>query len=87
MTVIRSYTHHGLVFNLNLVNQNYYDNQETMESHFKKFGLSSGMWNEGGDGLLIIVPLNATEEYIAQLHIRLSNALESYNGSLDAIPD
>ena len=45
------------------------------------------MWNEGGDGLLIIVPLNATEEYIAQLHIRLSNALESYNGSLDAIPD
>lgn len=85
--VIRSYTHHGLVFNLNLVNQNYYDNQETMESHFKKFGLSSGMWNEGGDGLLIIIPLNATEEYIAQLHIRLSNALESYNGSLDAIPN
>jgi len=85
--IINSYNSHGLVYNLNLINNNYRDNQETIESHFKKFGLSSGMWNEAGDGLLIIVPITADENYFKSLHTRLYEALTSYNSSTDAVTD
>lgn len=83
--IITGYNSHGLVYNLNLIDNNYRDNQETIESHFKKFGLSSGMWNEAGDGLLIIVPLTADKEYFASLCIRLYNALTSYNSSSTSV--
>lgn len=85
--LITGYTSHGLVFNLFLQNTNYRDNQETLESHFKKFGLSSGMWNEAGDGLLIIVPLNADDDYFSQLSSRLNDALQSYNASAITVSD
>lgn len=85
--LIKDFNNHGLVFNLNLLNENYLENQDTLESHFKRFGLSSGMFNEAGDGLLIIVPLTATDAYFIELSKRLRSALESYNRSTTAIPD
>jgi taurine-pyruvate aminotransferase len=74
--LIKSFNHHGLVYNLNLLSEKPVDT--TFEQLLFNFGLNAGMWNEGGSGLLITIPLNADLDYIKQLESRLTEALINY---------
>jgi len=74
--LIKSYNHHGLVYNLNLLTEKPVDT--TFEQLLFSYGLNAGMWNEGGSGLLITIPLNADLEYLEQLESRLYQALVNY---------
>lgn len=64
---IISYKNYGLVFELKT--------KPTDESVFYNNGINIGIWNSTNDTLLLIVPLNATEDYFVQLSTRLQNAL------------
>ncbi len=74
--LIQSFNHHGLVYNLNLLSEKPVDT--TFEQLLFSYGLNAGMWNEGGSGLLITIPLNADAEYMEQLETRLIAALTNY---------
>jgi adenosylmethionine-8-amino-7-oxononanoate aminotransferase len=78
--LIKDYNNYGLVFNLRL------HNDKPLESVFEQFlyqyGISAGMWNEGGRGLLIVVPLNATANWFKTFESRLSVALADYRSSI-----
>jgi adenosylmethionine-8-amino-7-oxononanoate aminotransferase len=82
--LIKDYNNFGLVFNLQL------HHDKPLESVFEQFlyqyGISAGMWNEGGSGLLIIVPLNADSMWFEELEFRLIQALRDYR-SITAIAD
>jgi adenosylmethionine-8-amino-7-oxononanoate aminotransferase len=73
--LISGYKNYGLVFNLEL------NFSRSLNDQFEKVlyenGISAGMWNEGGSGLLIIIPLNADIEYFNQLYVRLTSALNN----------
>lgn len=73
--LISDYKNYGLVFNLEL------NFSRSLNDQFEKVlynnGISAGMWNEGGSGLLIIIPLNADVEYFNQLYVRLTSALNN----------
>lgn len=74
--LIKSFNHHGLVYNLNLLTEKPVDT--TFEQLLFSHGLNAGMWNEGGSGLLITIPINADTEYMEQLESRLISALTNY---------
>jgi len=82
--IIKSYNSFGLVYNLELVVE------KSLTSSFEQFlyqyGISAGMWNEGGSGLLIVVPVNADSKYFEFLNSRLTQALIDYRATT-AIPD
>jgi adenosylmethionine-8-amino-7-oxononanoate aminotransferase len=71
--LISGYKNYGLVFNLEL------NFSRSLNDQFEKVlyenGISAGMWNEGGSGLLITVPLNADEAYFNNLQERLTKSL------------
>jgi adenosylmethionine-8-amino-7-oxononanoate aminotransferase len=75
--LIEDFNNHGLVYNLRL------HNNKPVDSSFEKFlyqyGINAGMWNEGGSGLLIIVPLTATSEWFNNLSEKLTTALLDYS--------
>jgi adenosylmethionine-8-amino-7-oxononanoate aminotransferase len=71
--LISDYKNYGLVFNLELNFSRSLNDQ--FEKVLYKNGISAGMWNEGGSGLLITVPLNADADYFNQLHLRLTASL------------
>jgi len=77
--IIKSYNSFGLVYNLELVVE------KSLTSSFEQFlyqyGISAGMWNEGGSGLLIVVPINADSEYFEFLNSRLTQALIDYRAA------
>jgi adenosylmethionine-8-amino-7-oxononanoate aminotransferase len=77
--IIKSYNSFGLVYNLELVTE------KSLTSSFEQFlyqyGISAGMWNEGGSGLLIVVPINADDEYFEFLNSRLTQALIDYRAT------
>jgi adenosylmethionine-8-amino-7-oxononanoate aminotransferase len=77
--LIKDYKNHGLVFNLVLLED------KPLEAVFEKFlysyGLSAGMWNEGGSGLLFIVPLTATDSWFEQIESNLTRALVDYTST------
>jgi adenosylmethionine-8-amino-7-oxononanoate aminotransferase len=81
--LINNYKNYGLVFNLEL------NFSRSLNDRFEKVlyenGISAGMWNEGGSGLLIIIPLNADDEYFKQLSDRLTTALN--NSSTLTVPN
>lgn len=74
--LIKDFSNCGLVFNLKLHNDKPLEN--VFEQFLYRYGISAGMWNEGGSGLLIIVPLNATEEWFLELELKLTQALKDY---------
>jgi adenosylmethionine-8-amino-7-oxononanoate aminotransferase len=74
--LIKSYTNHGLVFNLVLLNEKPLDT--LFESFLYKHGLYAGLWNEGGNGLLFIVPITAPPSWFVRLESCLTNALIDY---------
>ena len=53
-----------------------------LEKFLHKHGISSGMWNEGGRGLLIIVPLTADAMWFEELEYRLIQALRDYSSTV-----
>lgn len=73
---IKDYNNFGLVFNLTLHNDKPLEN--VFEQFLYSYGISAGMWNEGGSGLLIVVPLNANKDWFSNIYARLSTALEDY---------
>jgi adenosylmethionine-8-amino-7-oxononanoate aminotransferase len=77
--LIKGYKNHGLVFNLELLKDK--PLEEVFERFLYNHGLSAGLWNEGGSGLLIIVPLTASSEWFLKLETRLINALTDYRSS------
>jgi adenosylmethionine-8-amino-7-oxononanoate aminotransferase len=82
--LIKGYNNHGLVFNLELLQDK--PLEEVFERFLYKHGLSAGLWNEGGSGLLFIVPLTAPSSWFIRLEQNLFNALTDYRSSL-AIAD
>jgi len=78
--LIKGYNNHGLVFNLELLQDK--PLEEVFERFLYNHGLSAGLWNEGGRGLLFIVPLTAPHEWFVKLEKRLVNALTDYRSSL-----
>jgi adenosylmethionine-8-amino-7-oxononanoate aminotransferase len=80
--MITSYNNHGLVFNLTLLSEKPID--ASFEQFLYQYGLSAGMWNEGGIGLLIIVPLTASVAWFEELEFKLVQALQHY-ASIPAI--
>ena len=79
-TLIKDYNNHGLVFNLTLLVDKPVD--ASFEKFLHKHGISSGMWNEGGRGLLIIVPLTADAMWFEELEYRLVQALRDYSSTV-----
>jgi adenosylmethionine-8-amino-7-oxononanoate aminotransferase len=82
--LITAYNNHGLVFNLTLLGEKPVD--ASFEKFLYQYGISAGMWNEGGTGLLIIVPLTATAMWFEELEFRLIRALRDY-ASIPALTD
>ena len=78
--LITGFNNHGLVFNLNLLQDK--PLEEVFERFLYKYGISAGLWNEGGSGLLFIVPLTASIDYFENLEFRLVNALLDYRSTL-----
>ena len=78
--LITSYNNHGLVFNLTLLTEKPVD--ASFEKFLYQYGISAGMWNEGGTGLLIIVPLTATAMWFEELEFRLTHALRNYRSTV-----
>jgi adenosylmethionine-8-amino-7-oxononanoate aminotransferase len=78
--LIKGYNNHGLVFNLELLQDK--PLEEVFEKFLYKHGLSAGMWNEGGSGLLFIIPLNAPPSWFIRLESNLVNALTDYASTL-----
>jgi adenosylmethionine-8-amino-7-oxononanoate aminotransferase len=74
--LIKDYSNYGLVFNLVLVEDKPLD--EEFEKFLYQYGLNAGMWNEGGNGLLFVVPLTATVSWFTLLEYNLTNALTDY---------
>jgi adenosylmethionine-8-amino-7-oxononanoate aminotransferase len=74
--IIKSFNSFGLVYNLELEFQKAVDT--SFEQFLYQYGISAGMWNEGGSGLLIVIPINADYEYFKFLNSRLTQALFDY---------
>jgi hypothetical protein len=74
--VIKDFRNYGLVFNLELNNIRAINDK--FEQILSMHGLHAGMWNEGGQGLLIIVPLDMDQTYLIDLRNRLTLALRDY---------
>jgi adenosylmethionine-8-amino-7-oxononanoate aminotransferase len=78
--LITSYNNHGLVFNLTLLTDKSVNS--SFERFLYKYGISAGMWNEGGSGLLIVIPLTATSMWFEELEYRLIQALRDYRSTV-----
>jgi putrescine aminotransferase len=74
--LIKDYKNYGLLFNLVLLSEKPMDN--TFESFLYQYGINAGMWNEGGDGLLFVVPLTAPAMWFEELEFKLMAALSNY---------
>jgi adenosylmethionine-8-amino-7-oxononanoate aminotransferase len=66
------YTNHGLVFNLNLLQNTL--SEKVFENHFYQYGISARLRSLDG-GLLFIIPIDADEKYFVNLEDKLTQAL------------
>jgi adenosylmethionine-8-amino-7-oxononanoate aminotransferase len=78
--LITGYNNHGLVFNLELLQDK--PLEEVFEKFLYSYGISAGLWNEGGSGLLFIIPLTAGDEWFEEFEFRMKQALVDYRSSL-----
>lgn len=78
--LIKSYNNYGLVFNLTLLQDK--PLEEVFEKFLYKYGISAGMWNEGGNGLLFIIPLTATAMWFEEFEFKMNRALFDYRSTL-----
>jgi adenosylmethionine-8-amino-7-oxononanoate aminotransferase len=73
--LIAGYRHYGVCYNL-ILNKPFYELWRK-DDHFYKHGLHMGLWNNYSDGVLVMVPLNATPEYFFQLKAKLFGCLST----------
>ena len=78
--LITGYSNHGLVFNLELLQDK--PLEEVFERFLYSYGISAGLWNEGGSGLLFIIPLTANAMWFEEFEFRMMQALVDYTSAL-----
>jgi adenosylmethionine-8-amino-7-oxononanoate aminotransferase len=78
--LIKDYTNYGLLFNLVLLNEKPMDN--TFERFLYQYGINAGMWNEGGNGVLFVVPLDAPASWFEEIEFRFTTALLDYRSNI-----
>lgn len=78
--LINGYNNHGLVFNLELLQDK--PLEEVFERFLYSYGISAGLWNEGGSGLLFIIPLTADALWFEEFEFRMTHALVDYASAL-----
>jgi adenosylmethionine-8-amino-7-oxononanoate aminotransferase len=78
--LITGYNNHGLVFNLELLQDK--PLEEVFERFLYSYGISAGLWNEGGSGLLFIIPLTANSIWFEEFEFRMTRALVDYASTL-----
>jgi adenosylmethionine-8-amino-7-oxononanoate aminotransferase len=78
--LIAGYNNHGLVFNLELLQDK--PLEEVFERFLYSYGISAGLWNEGGSGLLFIIPLTADATWFEEFEFRMTQALVDYASAL-----
>jgi adenosylmethionine-8-amino-7-oxononanoate aminotransferase len=78
--LITGYNNHGLVFNLELLQDK--PLEEVFERFLYSYGISAGLWNEGGSGLLFIIPLTADAMWFEEFEFRMTQALIDYASTL-----
>jgi adenosylmethionine-8-amino-7-oxononanoate aminotransferase len=78
--LITGYNNHGLVFNLELLQDK--PLEEVFERFLYSYGISAGLWNEGGSGLLFIIPLTADTMWFEEFEFRMTQALVDYASTL-----
>lgn len=74
--LIKDFKNCGLLFNLVLPNEKPLDS--TFERFLYRYGINAGMWNEGGSGLLFVVPLSADAMWFEDIEYRFLQALVDY---------
>jgi adenosylmethionine-8-amino-7-oxononanoate aminotransferase len=74
--LIKDYTNCGLLFNLVLPNEKPMDN--TFVQFLYQYGINAGMWNEGGTGVLFVIPLTAPATWFEDIEYRFLQALTDY---------
>ena len=74
--LIKDFKNCGLLFNIVLPNEKPVDS--TFERFLYQYGINAGMWNEGGNGLLFVVPLSAKAQWFENLEFKLLHALTDY---------
>lgn len=74
---ISGYRHFGVCYNL-LLNEPFADIWDK-DSTFYKHGLHIGIWNNYKNGILIMLPLNATDDYYQELSTKLKNCFTEIN--------
>lgn len=62
-----TYRNYGLLFDLDI--------KSTSEQKFYDHGLNIGVWNDGENNLMLVIPLTANEEYFKRLGERLISVL------------
>lgn len=80
--LIKGYSNHGLVFNLELLQDK--PLEEVFERFLYSYGISAGLWNEGGSGLLFIIPLTADATWFEEFEFRMLTALTDYTSTLSS---
>jgi adenosylmethionine-8-amino-7-oxononanoate aminotransferase len=78
--LIKGYNNYGLVFNLTLLQDK--PLEEVFEQFLYQYGISAGMWNEGGSGLLFIIPLTATAIWFEEFEFKMNQALSDYRSTI-----
>lgn len=78
--LIKDFRNCGLLFNLVLPSEKSLDS--TFERFLYQYGINAGMWNEGGNGLLFVVPLTANDQWFKELEFKLVQALTDYSSVL-----
>jgi putrescine aminotransferase len=82
--LIKDYSNCGLLFNLVLLTEKPMDS--TFERFLYQYGINAGMWNEGGTGILFVIPLNAPAMWFEDIEHRFLQALTDYR-SIPTITD
>ena len=74
--LIKDYSNYGLLFNMVLLTEKPMDS--TFESFLYQYGINAGMWNEGGTGVLFVIPLTAPAMWFEDIEYRFLQALTDY---------
>jgi putrescine aminotransferase len=82
--LIKDFRNCGLLFNLVLLNEKPIDS--TFERFLYQYGINAGMWNEGGNGLLFVVPLTANAQWFEEIEFKFLQALTDYR-SIHSLAD
>jgi adenosylmethionine-8-amino-7-oxononanoate aminotransferase len=77
--LIKDYSNYGLLFNMVLLTEKPMDS--TFESFLYRYGINAGMWNEGGTGVLFVIPLTAPANWFEEIEFKFTQALTDYRSA------